>query len=113
MLKASEILLETIKKDGRPERLLRQYEGATFYPPNPANNYVRGNRHRGMEPMKDLFGTEILWPQEQLAAMPHVTEDLSSEKILHRLHTTVTVSTHIIICRVRLYGNHLNRRHRR
>ena len=24
--------------------------------------------------MKDLFGTEILWPQEQLAAMPHVTE---------------------------------------
>ena len=31
MLKASEILLETIKKDGRPERLLRQYEGATFY----------------------------------------------------------------------------------
>ena len=33
MLKASEILLETIKKDGRPERLLRQYEGATFYPP--------------------------------------------------------------------------------
>ena len=36
MLKASEILLETIKKDGRPERLLRQYEGATFYPkPSP------------------------------------------------------------------------------
>ena len=65
----------TTQKDGRPERLLRQYEGATFYPPNPANNYVRGNRHRGMEPMKDLFGTEILWPQEQLAAMPHVTED--------------------------------------
>ena len=49
MLKASEILLETIKKDGRPERLLRQYEGATFYPPNPANNYVRGNRHRGID----------------------------------------------------------------
>ena len=46
-----------------------------FTRPNPANNYVRGNRHRGMEPMKDLFGTEILWPQEQLAAMPHVTED--------------------------------------
>ena len=56
------------------KRLLKQYEGATFFPPNPANNYVRGNRHRGMEPMKDLFGTEILWPQEQLAAMPHVTE---------------------------------------
>ena len=74
MLTATQNLLETIKVDGKPERLLKQYEGATFFPPNPANNYVRGNRHRGMEPMKDLFGTEILWPQEQLAAMPHVTE---------------------------------------
>lgn len=55
MLKASEILLETIKKDGRPERLLRQYEGATFYPPNPANNYVRGNRHRGMDAYEGSF----------------------------------------------------------
>ena len=63
MLKASEILLETIKKDGRPERLLRQYEGATFYPPNPANNYVRGNRHRGMEPMKDLSGLRSSGPR--------------------------------------------------
>ena len=36
MLKASEILLETIKKDGRPERLLRHYEGATLYPPKTA-----------------------------------------------------------------------------
>ena len=24
--------------------------------------------------MKDRFGTEILWPADQLAAMPHVTE---------------------------------------
>ena len=62
MLKASEILLETIKKDGRPERLLRQYEGATFYPPNPANNYVRGNRHRGMEPMKAVSYTHLTLP---------------------------------------------------
>ena len=119
MLKASEILLETIKKDGRPERLLRQYEGATFYPPNPANNYVRGNRHRGMEPMKDLFGTEILWPQEQLAAMPHVTEDnkviddiTEWKEQLVRIDSYLT-HQHIKCCRIRLYGNHLNRRHRR
>lgn len=70
MLTATQNLLETIKLDGKPDRLLKQYEGATFFPPNPANNYVRGNRHRGMEPMKDHVGTEILWPQEQLAAMP-------------------------------------------
>ena len=49
MLTATQNLLETIKVDGKPERLLKQYEGATFFPPNPANNYVRGNRHRGME----------------------------------------------------------------
>ena len=60
MLKSSEIFLETIKVDGKPERLLKRSEGATFFPPNPANKDVRGNRHRGMEPMKDLFGTEIL-----------------------------------------------------
>ena len=71
---AKEIFLETIKKDGKPERLLKQYEGLAFYPPNPASSYIRGNRHRGMDPMKDRFGTEILWPADQLAAMPHVTE---------------------------------------
>ena len=36
MLRSSEIFLETIKVDGKPERLLKQYEGATFFPPNPA-----------------------------------------------------------------------------
>lgn len=72
---AKEIFLETIKKDGKPERLLKQFEGTTFFPPNPASTYIRGNRHRGMEPLKDRFGTTILWPQEQLAAMPHVTND--------------------------------------
>ena len=75
MATAKEIFLETLKKDGKPERLLKQFEGTTFFPPNPANNLVRGNRHRGMEPLKDAFGTTILWPQDQLAAMPHVTDD--------------------------------------
>ena len=70
---AKEILLETLKKDGKPERLLKQFEGTVFYPPNPAGNYIRGNRHRGMDPLVDRFGTTILWPEDQLAAMPHVT----------------------------------------
>ena len=75
MQTAREVFLETIKKDGKPDRLLKQYEGLTFFPPNPANNYVRGNRHQGMDPLKDKFGTEILWPADQIAAMPHVTEE--------------------------------------
>ena len=71
---AKELFLETIKQDGKPEKLLKQYEGLAFYPPNPASTYIRGARQRGMEPMKDRFGTEILWPADQIAAMPHVTE---------------------------------------
>lgn len=35
MLTATQNLLETIKVDGKPERLLKQYEGATFFPAKP------------------------------------------------------------------------------
>lgn len=28
-----------------------------------------------LETLKDLFGTTILWPADQIAAMPHVTAD--------------------------------------
>ena len=75
MLTAKENLLETLKVDGKPDRLVKQYEGNAFFPPNPAAMYIRGNRHPGMEPMKDRFGTTILWPENQVAAMPHVTND--------------------------------------
>ena len=75
MLSAKENFLETIKKDGNPDRLVKQFEGTVFFPPSPASSYIRGNRHRGMEPLKDRFGTEILWPENQVAAMPHVTAE--------------------------------------
>ena len=75
MLTAAENFRETLKKDGKPDRLLKQYEGCAFFPPNPASTYIRGNRHPGMDPLKDRFGTEILWPEGQVAAMPHVTAD--------------------------------------
>ena len=75
MLSAKENFLETIKKDGKPDRLVKQFEGTVFFPPSPASTYIRGNRHRGMEPLKDRFGTEILWPENQVAAMPHVTAE--------------------------------------
>ena len=57
MLSAKENFLETIKPDGKPDRLVKQYEGAVFYPPNPAASYIRGNRHPGMDPLIDRFGT--------------------------------------------------------
>lgn len=55
MLSAKENFLETIKPDGKPDRLVKQYEGAVFYPPNPAASYIRGNRHPGMDPLIDRF----------------------------------------------------------
>ena len=75
MLTSVQNFLETIKPDGKPDRLLKQYEGTAFFPPNPASTYIRGVRHAGMDPLKDRFGTTILWPAGQVAAMPHVTED--------------------------------------
>ena len=75
MLTAKQNFLETIKPDGKPDRLMKQYEGTAFFPPNPASAYIRGNRHPGMDPLVDRFGTTILWPKGQVAAMPHVTED--------------------------------------
>ena len=43
MLTATQNLLETIKLDGKPDRLLKQYEGATFFPPNPGNGADEGS----------------------------------------------------------------------
>ena len=74
MLTAKENFLETLKPDGKPDRLVKQYEGNVFFPPNPASMYIRGKRYAGMEPLIDRFGTTILWPEGQVAAMPHVTE---------------------------------------
>ncbi len=75
MLNAKENFLETLKKGGKPDRFVRQFEGTAFLPGDPVNNFVRGNRHPGMAPMQDLWGTTILWPEDSIGAMPHVTEE--------------------------------------
>ena len=75
MLSAKENLLETIKRDGKPDRLVKQFEGTAFLPGDPVNNYVRGARVQGMAPKQDLWGTTIIWPEGVVAAMPHVTEE--------------------------------------
>ena len=74
MLSVKENFFETVKPDGHPDRLMKQYEGLAFLNMNPVLKYIRGDRHPGMPPTKDRFGTEILWPEGQVAAMPHVTE---------------------------------------
>lgn len=75
MLNARENFLETIKKDGHPDRLVKQYEGTAFLAGDPVNMFVRGARHPGMDPKQDLWGTTIVWPEGSIGAMPHVTEE--------------------------------------
>ena len=73
MLTPKENLLETIKVDGKPDRLVNQYEPFVHIGNDPLSVYTRGNRVRGTNSV-DRWGTEILFPQDAPGPMPHVTE---------------------------------------
>ncbi len=73
-LLARDNFLETIKRNGKPDRLVKQFEGTAFLPGDPVNYYVRGDRSPGMAPITDLWGTTIVWEPGTPGAMPHVTE---------------------------------------
>ena len=75
MLTKKQNFLETIKKDGKPDHLVKQYEAGAFLPGDPIEGFVRGAYSMGMEPIKDVFGTELIWPDGYVAVMPHVTEE--------------------------------------
>lgn len=74
MLTAKENLLETLKKDGKPDRLVNQYEAFVPVMNDPLSVYTRGNRVRGTT-STDRWGTQILFPEDAPGPMPHVTED--------------------------------------
>ena len=42
MLSSKENFLETVKKDGKPDRLVDQYENLAFFPADPVASYARG-----------------------------------------------------------------------
>ena len=75
MLTAKQNFLETLKKDGKPDRLVDQYENMAFFPTDPVAGFARGKRYKGMAPIRDKWGTLVVWPEDQIAAMPHVTAD--------------------------------------
>ncbi len=74
MLTSKENLLETLKPDGRPDRLVNQYEPFALVMNDPVRMYTSGDRVKG-KTIKDRWGTTITWPEDQFAAMPHVTAD--------------------------------------
>ncbi len=74
MLSKRENFLQTIRKGGKPDRLIKQFDGMVFVPGDPVNTFVRGERFPGMAPKQDLWGTTIVWEPGTPGAMPHVTE---------------------------------------
>ena len=74
MMTPRENFLETLKRDGKPDRLLKQYEALVPIMNDPLQVYTRGNRKRGTT-SRDRWGTEILFPEDAPGPMPHVTEE--------------------------------------
>lgn len=71
---AKEIFLELLKKDGRPERQLIQYEALYMALGDPIGGYLHMGRRPGAT-IKDLWGTIIEWPADAPGSMPHVTAE--------------------------------------
>jgi len=74
MLTPKQNLLETLKQNGKTDRLVNQYRPFGLIMNDPVYKFVRGNRARG-QTTNDVWGTEIVWPEEQHGAMPHVTTE--------------------------------------
>lgn len=74
MMTPRQNLLELLKKDGKPDRLLNQYEAFVPIMNDPLSKYTRGNRVKGKTSI-DRWGTEILFPADAPGPMPHVTEE--------------------------------------
>lgn len=73
MLSIRENFFETIKQGGKPDRLVNQWEPFELNVFDPVFKYTMV-RKKG-ESTRDRFGTLIVWPEDQIAGMPHVTED--------------------------------------
>ena len=71
-----EIFQELLKPNGRPERVLKQYEALHMCLNDPINTYLRGNRRRGSV-SRDRWGTTISFPADAPGAIPVHTDDLT------------------------------------
>ncbi len=74
MLTAKQNVLETLRRDGRPDRLTNCFGAFRPIGGDPVFQYVRGNRVRGTDSY-DRWGTLISFPADQPAAVPIVTRE--------------------------------------
>jgi hypothetical protein len=97
MLTPKQNLLELLKTNGKPDRLVNQYQPFIPVLVDPCGKFTRGNRVKGLT-TKDRWGTEIAWPEEQFAAMPHVTAENKVLKDITRWRDYVKVPDIIGAC---------------
>jgi hypothetical protein len=74
MLTPRENFLETIKPDGKPDRLVSGYEPIKMILPDPVIAYERGGIAKNIVSV-DPFGVSYIWPEDQPAAVPYHTEE--------------------------------------
>ena len=73
MLSIKDNFLETMKKGGKPDRLVNMWEPFELML-DPLVAFTNGNREKGKD-TRDRWGTLITWPADQISGMPHVTDD--------------------------------------
>ncbi|MCD8196282.1 MAG: uroporphyrinogen decarboxylase (URO-D) [Lachnospiraceae bacterium] len=79
MLTPKENLMELLKPNGKPDRLMMDYEFCVPVMNDPLVRFCRGNRIKG-KTTKDQWGTTYMWPEEQLFAFPS-EQDLVCEDV--------------------------------
>lgn len=90
MLSARENFLETMKRDGKPDRLANCFTAFQIIGGDPVFQYVRGNRIRGTNSY-DCWGTFIAFPEDAPAAVPIVTPENQVIKDIERWKEYVNV----------------------
>ncbi len=71
---SGELFRETVRRDGRPERVLRQYEGLSFVFGDPISRFLNGGMKRGTS-FVNRWGVTIDYPEDAPGPMPHITEE--------------------------------------
>ncbi len=73
-MNSKEVFYELLKKDGKPDHQLKQYEALALVLNDPVNNYLRAGQVPGSKSI-DRWGTEIWFPEDAPGKTPHITEE--------------------------------------
>lgn len=84
----AQILRETIKKDGKPERQLKQYEAMGFVYGTPVSKFLDIGLKKGGTAV-DKFGVTFIFPEDAPGRMPHITAENKALKDITKWKETV------------------------